>query len=92
VTNPGAFATTVQAGSSLSLASGAVFGIGTSACSDGADNDTDTLIDAADPACDAPNDNNERLNNVQAYVQPRASRSCRKDPSQPERHGSWRSG
>jgi hypothetical protein len=73
VTNPGAFATTVQAGSSLTLASGAVFGIGTPACADGSDNDTDTLIDAADPECDATNDNNERVNGVQAYVQPRVN-------------------
>ena len=74
VSNPGAFATTVQAGSSLTLASGAVFDIGTPACSDGDDNDTDTLVDfPADPECDAANDNNERVNNVQAYVQPKVN-------------------
>jgi hypothetical protein len=74
VSNSGAFSSTVLAGSSLTLASGAVFDIGTPACSDGDDNDTDGLIDAADPQCSGT-DANERLAGNQAYVQPKVNTS-----------------
>jgi hypothetical protein len=72
VSNPGAFAATIQAGSSLTLSGGTAFGIGTPACSDGADNDLDGNIDAADGQC-VGTDANERLAGNQAYVAPKVN-------------------
>lgn len=76
VSNPGTFTTTVLAGSSLVLTDAGgtptlQFAVGTAPCSDGRDNDLDTHIDSGlDAQCDSPNDANERLDGVQAYVPP----------------------
>jgi hypothetical protein len=74
VSNPGAFAATIQAGSSLTLSGGTAFGIGTPACSDGADNDLAGGTDfPADTSCASAVDANERLAGLQVYVAPRVN-------------------
>jgi hypothetical protein len=77
VTNAGNFTATMRPGSFLETIDGggvpnpqSHIELGTPACANGVDDDLDGMTDAADGHCDATNDNNERLDGVQAFVAP----------------------